>query len=163
MRFKLPGAPCAQGRPRFTARGGKIRAYDPAKSRAYKARTALVAKAAAEKAGWELNTESPVSVKISVVMAIPKSFSRVKRQQALEGLIRPAKKPDLDNIYKCVTDALSGVIYKDDRQIVKAEMEKRYGEEDEAGVYVEAALEQCFWGTRAVADPRVKARSFIPP
>ena len=136
MRFKLSGAPCAQGRPRFTARGGRIRAYDPAKSRVYKARAALTAKAAAEKAGWEPNTESPVSVKISVVLAIPKSFSRVKRRQALEGLIRPAKKPDLDNIYKCVTDAMSGVIYKDDRQIVKAEMEKRYGAEDEAGVYV---------------------------
>lgn len=157
MRFKLMGAPCAQGRPRFTARGGKIRAYDPAKSRAYKERAALVAKAAAEKAGWELNTEAPLSVKISAVLAIPRSFSRSKRQQALEGLIRPTKKPDLDNIYKCVTDALSGVIYKDDKQIVKAEMEKRYGEEAEAGVYVEAALERRFFGRQAVAGPRVKA------
>ena len=157
MRFTVPGAPCAQGRPRFTARGGRIRAYDPAKSRAYKAWVALVAKAAAEEAGWELNTDKPVSVRISVVLAVPRSFSRAKRQQVLEGLIRPTKKPDLDNIYKCVTDALSGVIYRDDRQIVKAEMEKRYGEEAEAGVYVEAALERRFFGRQAVADPRVKA------
>lgn len=34
--FEVPGEPVAQGRPRFSRRGGFITAYDPVKSRNYK-------------------------------------------------------------------------------------------------------------------------------
>ena len=38
------------------------------------------------------------------------------------------KRPDLDNLAKAVKDALKGVIYADDSQIVEAHLFKRYGE-----------------------------------
>ena len=43
-----------------------------------------------------------------------------------DGEIRPAKKPDIDNVCKVVADALNGVAYNDDRQIVYTEISKRY-------------------------------------
>ena len=36
----------------------------------------------------------------------------------LEWEIRPTKRPDLDNIAKAVLDALNGLAYQDDSQIV---------------------------------------------
>jgi Holliday junction resolvase RusA-like endonuclease len=62
-------------------------------------------------------------------MTIPKSKSKKFRKAAMEGEERPTKKPDLSNIVKGVEDALNGVLYKDDSQIVNLSMEKYYSEE----------------------------------
>ena len=35
-------------------------------------------------------------------------------------------RPDLDNLYKAVTDSMIGIVYKDDAQIVRAFIEKAY-------------------------------------
>ena len=40
--------------------------------------------------------------------------------------IRPAKKPDADNIIKVVADSLNQVAYRDDADLVKVELEKFY-------------------------------------
>lgn len=40
----------------------------------------------------------------------------------------PYKKPDIDNLCKNLFDPMSGVLWKDDAQIVKLEAEKAYGE-----------------------------------
>lgn len=37
-------------------------------------------------------------------------------------------RPDIDNLVKAVTDALNGILWKDDSQIVSLSAEKRYGE-----------------------------------
>lgn len=57
---------------------------------------------------------------------IAKNTSKKKRQQMLAGLIRPTKKPDLDNVIKSILDALNKVAYHDDTQIVSLSMEKFY-------------------------------------
>ena len=44
----------------------------------------------------------------------------------MDGKEKPTKKPDVDNIVKTVTDALSGVIYKDDKQITSLVVGKIY-------------------------------------
>ncbi len=44
----------------------------------------------------------------------------------IAGDIAPTKKPDFDNIQKIICDALNGVAYYDDSQIVKADIEKVY-------------------------------------
>ncbi len=59
---------------------------------------------------------------------IAKSTSKKKRQQMLAGLIRPTKKPDLDNVIKSILDALNKVAYHDDTQIVSLSMEKFYSD-----------------------------------
>lgn len=56
----------------------------------------------------------------------PKSFSKKKTAAAERGDILPVTKPDADNYLKGVKDALKGVIWKDDSQVVDAFVRKRY-------------------------------------
>lgn len=123
----IPGEPCAQGRPRFSTAGGFVKAYDPAKSRNYKAFVKLIAQGEINKQGWKY-TELPLAVTITAYASIPSSKSKKFKQAAITGLERPTKKPDIDNVFKCVTDALSGIAYKDDKQIVAATINKWYAE-----------------------------------
>lgn len=123
----IPGEPCAQGRPRFSTVGGFVKAYDPAKSRNYKAYVKLIAQEEIKTQGWKY-TELPLAVTITAYMSIPSSKSKKFKQAAILGGERPAKKPDTDNIFKSVTDALSGIAYKDDKQIVAATVNKWYAE-----------------------------------
>lgn len=127
LRLTIPGEPCAQGRPRFSTAGGFVKAYDPAKSRNYKAFVKLIAQAEINKQGWKY-TELPLEVIITAYASIPSSKPKKFKQAAIAGLERPAKKPDIDNIFKCITDALSGIAYKDDKQIVAATINKLYAE-----------------------------------
>lgn len=55
----IPGEPCAQGRPRFSVINGHARAYDPAKSRNYKAYVKLIAQEEIKTQGWKY-TELPL-------------------------------------------------------------------------------------------------------
>ena len=47
----------------------------------------------------------------------------------MSGQIRPTQKPDADNIAKSVLDALNGLAYADDKQIVTLVVDKYYDEE----------------------------------
>lgn len=129
LKVFIPGEPCAQGRPRFSTAGGFDRAYDPAKSRNYKAYVKAVCADAAEKQGWLFNTDLPLEVELIAGLSIPSSKSKKWKQAAAEGVEKPTKKPDVDNLIKIIMDALSGVIYKDDKQIIKMSVEKRYAEQ----------------------------------
>lgn len=78
---------------------------------------------------------------ITVYCAIPKSFNKTKQREAAIGAIRPAVKPDCDNIAKNICDALNGVVYPDDRQIVSLVVRKQYTIGDER-VLVEVSVEE---------------------
>lgn len=56
----------------------------------------------------------------------PKSFSKKKTEMAERGEIVPVTKPDADNYLKAIKDALNGVIWRDDSQIVDVQVSKRY-------------------------------------
>ena len=55
----------------------------------------------------------------------------------LRGCIFPSKKPDADNIAKIVLDALNGVAYEDDSQVINLSVQKRYSEEARVFVHIE--------------------------
>ena len=55
----------------------------------------------------------------------------------LNNTISPTKKPDIDNIAKIILDALNKLAFKDDNQITKLEIEKKYGTEEKIFVKVE--------------------------
>ena len=69
-----------------------------------------------------------VAIEIIAYMSIPKNTSKVKTQDMLENKISPTKKPDIDNIAKSVLDALNKFAFKDDNQVSKITVEKRFGE-----------------------------------
>lgn len=136
IEFTIPGEPNGQGRPRFTTINGHAKAYDPEKSRNYKAFVKLLAAEAIKKSDWKC-TESAVLIRIDAYMGIPSSKPKKFKEGAMTGLIRPTKKPDVDNIFKCVTDAISGIIYNDDKQIVHSVITKKYSEHPRVDVTVE--------------------------
>lgn len=88
----IPGEPCAQGRPRISTAGGFPRAYDPAKSRNYKAFVKLIAQEEIPVQGWRY-TELPLAVTITAYMSIPSSKSKKFKQAAALGVERPTKNP----------------------------------------------------------------------
>ena len=45
---------------------------------------------------------------------------------AIDGILKPAKKPDADNILKLGLDALNGVAYADDKQVIEVRCRKFY-------------------------------------
>lgn len=134
--FEVPGEPCAQGRPRFSTYGKYVRAYDPAKSRNYKAFAKFVATDAATRGDWKY-TELPLKISVTAYLTIAKSKPKRFQKRALAGQERPITRPDVDNIFKVITDALSGILYKDDKQIVSAEINKYYAAPGNARVVVE--------------------------
>jgi len=140
LKFIIPGEPCAQGRPRFTNQGGFVKAYDPEKSRNYKSFVKYVATHEAQKQGW-LYTELPLRVSVTACLEVPASKSKKFREAAYLGKEYPTKKPDVDNLFKTVTDAMSGILYKDDKQIVQANIEKTYSAPTRLIVEIEVITE----------------------
>ena len=120
--FTVYGEPVAQGRPRFARRGNFVTTYDPAKSRDYKDTVYSVA----IQHKPEQPLEGPLNVKIIAFKSIPKSFSKRKTADAESGILLPITKPDADNYAKGVKDAMSGLIWRDDAQVVRMLVEKRY-------------------------------------
>lgn len=72
--------------------------------------------------------EGAVRAEITAYYGIPKSASKRTRADMLSRYIRPAKKPDLDNVAKIVLDSLNGLAYKDDAAVVELVVEKFYSE-----------------------------------
>jgi len=54
----------------------------------------------------------------------------------LEDEIYPTIKPDTDNIAKIILDSLNGIAYKDDKQVIRLSVEKRYAEEPSVSVWI---------------------------
>lgn len=122
IQFTVYGEPVAQGRPRASTQGGFVRMYDPAKSKDYKDYVRL---AASQHAPSSL-LEGPIGMMLTVYRSMPKSFSKRKAALAEAGQIQPTTKPDVDNYLKGVKDALKGIIWKDDSQVVEVLTRKRY-------------------------------------
>lgn len=121
----VPGAPVSKGRPRATARGGKVRTFTPAKTRNYENLVKL--EAGRVMAGKPL-IEGPVKLSVIASLQIPQSWSKKKQAAALEGTLLPTSRPDVDNYAKAVLDALNEVVFRDDSQVVQLIARKRYSE-----------------------------------
>ena len=70
--------------------------------------------------------EGALRMTITAWMMIPKSTSKKKAKLMVERVIRPDKKPDWDQLGKIVSDALEGLAYKNDSQIVTGIVHKWY-------------------------------------
>jgi Holliday junction resolvase RusA-like endonuclease len=127
IEFFVPGKPMAKERPRATRAGNGVRMYTPAKTVSYESTVALFAKSALG-AALPIARDIPLAMTLIEVFAVPASWSRKKRAQALDGELFPTVKPDIDNVSKIIADALNTIVYVDDSQIVQMYADKRYGE-----------------------------------
>ena len=135
--FIVYGTPVAKGRPKFRRTGNFVRAYTPAKTKTYETDVALVAKKAM---GDQEPLETPIVVAIYIRLPIPASYSKKRKKDCLEGIERPLKKPDADNVAKAVTDAMNGIAYVDDCQIVSMHITKVYAETPAVQVFISEEL-----------------------
>ena len=130
--FEMPGSITGKARPRMNIRTGK--AYTPTKTKLYEY---------ALRQWFIMNypkftpIESRVKVSIIVYFEIPKSTSKKNEAEMLEGNISPTKKPDIDNIIKIVLDAMNKFAYKDDTQVTKIDVEKKYSDTPKIIVKIE--------------------------
>jgi Holliday junction resolvase RusA-like endonuclease len=98
----------------------------PYKSTPTKQWMKLVADLARQAFGHRDPWEGPICVEIEITRRLLQTSK--KRQQAmLAGRILPTTKPDNDNVEKCVFDAMSGIVYGDDAQIVRNVTTKQFG------------------------------------
>lgn len=114
----------AQTRPRAAARGKHVKIYEDPKMRDWKIEfMSVLNNMLPEKF---IPGEGEVRIDIKVFVLPPKKFSDAKTFLAESGFIRPTKKPDFDNIAKSIVDASKNVLWKDDKQITFARIEKFY-------------------------------------
>lgn len=118
--FIIPGEPVAKGRPRVTKRGIT---YTPEKTVFYEN---LVKTCYMEQVNQRLNGALEASV--NAYFKIPKSASKKKGADMSAGLVRPVKRPDLDNIVKAIFDSLNNIAFDDDSQVVELTVAKKYSD-----------------------------------
>jgi Holliday junction resolvase RusA-like endonuclease len=125
----VPGTPTAKGRPRISTRGGLARAYTPAATRLAEdtmaGRVLALLEARHDRGLWPSKTALRVDLRF--VLPIPPSWPAWRRAAALLKRHGPVGKPDLDNLVKLAKDALNGVLWVDDSQIVILVAGKVYG------------------------------------
>lgn len=132
--FVVHGEPLGKGRPKFDTRGPYVRAVTPQKTVNYETRVMMEYQAQCGGAFFHRN--EALGMRITAYKQIPKSTSKKRMLQMLEGLIRPGKKPDWDNIGKIVCDALNGIAFQDDSQIVSGTTIKKYSEQPRVEVEI---------------------------
>lgn len=116
--------PTAQLRPRASARGGRVRVYDPPKVHQFKNLLHDLASAQYKRPPLM----GALEVDLIFYRPVQRSLSKTESARRLSNESKPIVKPDVDNYVKATLDALTGVLWHDDSQIVKLVSEKRYGE-----------------------------------
>jgi Holliday junction resolvase RusA-like endonuclease len=111
IHFTVPGDPVAKGRPRVVRDGAFTRTFTPKTTVDFENRVRF----AAEHAGAR-PLEGPVSMTVTAMFAMPKGRFRKRAPRPAEW---KTTKPDLDNLLKSVKDALNGIAYADDSQVVE--------------------------------------------
>jgi Holliday junction resolvase RusA-like endonuclease len=125
----VPVPPTAKGRPRFARSTG--RAFTPASTasaeRTLRGELAHATTLGKESARQQWPLAGALELHVESVLAVPASWSKRKRDEALRGLLPHTSRPDVDNLGKLVMDAANGVMWADDSQLVSVTLSKRYG------------------------------------
>ena len=130
--FEVPGKVIGKGRPRLNSYTGVV--YTPTKTKDYET---LVEQYFLLKYPRFKALEGRIKVNIIAYFSTPKTTKKSDINEMLENNISPTKKPDIDNIVKVVLDSMNKFAFKDDNQITKLEVEKKYSLEDKVYVKIE--------------------------
>jgi len=98
----------------------------------------LYARSRAEELSWPVAT-GPVVVSYRFFYARPKSHYGTGRNADVlkdPGRIQHMQRPDLINLIKCLEDALTGIVWKDDSQVAEMDAVKFWGEKDSTEIEV---------------------------
>jgi len=131
--FDVPGDPKGKGRPRFSRFGKFTKVYTDQQTLDYET---AIGVSAAHAMGSSQPIETPVAVFLYVRLPIPMSYSKKRSEACLNGSEHPTKKPDIDNVAKAFLDAMNGIVYKDDTQVVQLHVNKVYAKESGVDVLI---------------------------
>ena len=121
--IRVPGEIRGKGRPRFARRGKFVTVHSDEKTVSAEGRV----QAAAMAAVGQPCLLGPLKLTVRITVTIPASWSQKKQREAMGGYLWPTGRPDADNALKLLCDALNGIVWKDDAQLVDVRVEKRYG------------------------------------
>ena len=132
MKIIIPGSPKAKMRHRTfikKMKNGKnfVGAYNPQKD----IEDGFISFLMTQIPKGHVPITDPIYIQIWYGLGRPKSHYGTGRN---EGVLKasspkyPAKKPDIDNYEKFIFDCLSGVVYRDDSQVVSCRHDKRFTE-----------------------------------
>ncbi len=130
--FEVPGTIKGKGRPRVNSYTGIV--YTPTKTKDYEY---LVEQYFLLKYPKFEPLEGRIAVSIAASFNIPKNTKKQEIGKMLDNSISPTKKPDIDNIVKIILDAMNKFAFKDDTQITKLNVEKKYGTEEKVSIIIE--------------------------
>ena len=139
--LRIPGVPAAQPRQRHAVIAGHLHNYTPTRHPANQWKAAVAA-------AWQAKTDAPpldgpVWLSVTFVMPRPQRLlTKGKRDQT----VLHDHKPDLDNLLKCLKDALKGLAWRDDSQVAQLRACKVYAAADEqphCELYVDVMHEIC--------------------
>ena len=125
--FTIHTAPVSKQRPRL-GKGGCV--YTPSKTKVFEN---IVALSYGNSPSFD---DKYIRIRLKFKFEVPKSYSKKKRLEAIEGKIRPTK-ADIDNYIKAVLDGLNKKAWKDDRYIIGILAEKEYSEKSCIEVSIE--------------------------
>lgn len=121
--FTLLGEPRGKERPRVGKFG---HVFTPGKTRAYE--RDLKMEYQAQCGNYRFPDDAMLDLRIYAFYGIPKSGNKLSKELKRKGVIRPTKKPDMDNVVKIVADALNELAYEDDTHIVDCQVRKFYSD-----------------------------------
>lgn len=130
IKFIVYGNPVPKGRPRVV-RG---HTYTPERTRSHEEKIALTYKSWYHDFMFEKGV--PLRIVVDAFFKIAKSDKKSIKEDKVTGRIRPTIIPDADNIQKAVQDAMNGIAYYDDSQIVESTIRKWYSEEPRTEIYI---------------------------
>ncbi len=133
VHITVPGEPRGKERPRYSSKSGTI--YTPNATLKYEKMVATVFKT--ECRGFKFPEGEPLDMRILAYLPVPQSDDAATQLKKLSGEIRPTKKPDWDNIGKIIADALNGVAYHDDAQVVDAQTRKFYSDNPRVEIIIQ--------------------------
>jgi Holliday junction resolvase RusA-like endonuclease len=136
--FTVPGEPVAKARARvfFNKRADRVMAITPTKTATFEQYVKLIAADY-----FTTPFLCPLVMTVTVFKGTPKSLSKKLKVQAEEGILRPTTKPDCSNFLKSVEDALNGIAYRDDSQLVSVHVHKFYSDTPRTVVCIEGLAE----------------------
>lgn len=133
LTLKVPGPPVGKQRARtFTHRqSGRIVSMTPRKTATQES---YIKALFVHKYPGHVPFVGALELELVISLPIPKSASKTRAKDMRWQRVLPVKKPDCSNVLKLVEDALNGLAYKDDAQIVDEHVTKQYS--DTPGVEV---------------------------
>ena len=107
--------------------------YDPRTAHEWRETVAIVVGSAVSEP-----IEGPVRLSLAFFFPRPKShYGTGKNSDVVKASapVHHAQKPDIDNVIKSTLDAMNGVLYGDDKQVIQLRAEKRWAHQpDQSGL-----------------------------